>query len=205
MIQLALLIFLHVNFSQNAYGKADDAIEVIPHIPEVLLPSIDNNNPSQASDIDEEAQAETDNHIIEEQEITNSAIFNNNADANGSILHRQGVQKKPNHIYQNENWQAIHSANFCFLDKVTGKTIETKLKIGEEFKFQKLRVILHYAAKSKPFASTNICVFIEIFEEQQNKEWLRYFSGWIFAANLSLSALNHPVYDVWPIDPRFPY
>jgi hypothetical protein len=34
------------------------------------------------------------------------------------------------------------------------------------------------------------------------EEGTRLFSGWMFASNPALNALDHPVYDVWVIDCR---
>ena len=39
--------------------------------------------------------------------------------------------------------------------------------------------------------------FLEIFQLTDGKEKQKVFSGWMFASSPALSALDHPVYDIW--------
>jgi hypothetical protein len=45
-------------------------------------------------------------------------------------------------------------------------------------------------------------VFLQIDEIQRGEDPKRLFSGWMFASSPALSALEHPVYDVWAVDCR---
>lgn len=42
----------------------------------------------------------------------------------------------------------------------------------------------------------SIC-FIEIYDNKPGQQRQQVFSGWMFASNPALSALEHPVYDIW--------
>ena len=42
--------------------------------------------------------------------------------------------------------------------------------------------------------------FLEIQEAHPDEAVEALFSGWMFASSPALSALEHPVYDVWVID-----
>ena len=43
-------------------------------------------------------------------------------------------------------------------------------------------------------------VFLEIFEIRPDKDPTPLFRGWMFASSPALSALEHPVYDVWVLE-----
>ena len=45
-----------------------------------------------------------------------------------------------------------------------------------------------------------IDAFVEVDEITLDRKIRRIFSGWMFASSPGLSALEHPVYDLWLID-----
>ena len=43
--------------------------------------------------------------------------------------------------------------------------------------------------------------FLQIWERKPHEDQSKWvFSGWMFSSNPALSAMDHPVYDVWVID-----
>ena len=94
------------------------------------------------------------------------------------------------------------------LDKVTARTEDFEIRIGEEFQFGSLTILPRYCRQRPPEETPEIFVFVEIFERRaedgslSDDERQRIFSGWMFASNPALNPLEHPVYDVWPIDCR---
>ena len=143
---------------------------------------------------DSKPQAPSSQHIILE-----------NPQSHSKILNSMDSKHPTGNKVENTTWIKINNASFRCLDKITGQVKNFKLKVGEELHFKTFRVILHFAAKSKKFAPIDIAVFLEVFEENKNGEWSRYFSGWMFASHPNAAALVHPIYDIWPIDNRLPY
>lgn len=93
------------------------------------------------------------------------------------------------------------------LDKVTARTRDFEAPIGEEVRFGALAITVQYCRKRPPEEPPEVFAFVEVedrrtdgFGEEVDGE--RIFSGWMFASNPALNALEHPVYDVWVIDCR---
>ena len=93
------------------------------------------------------------------------------------------------------------------LDKVTARTRDFEAPIGEEVRFGALSITVPYCRKRPPEEPPEVYAFLE-FEDRRTDgfgvqaEGELMFSGWMFASNPALNALEHPVYDVWVIDCR---
>lgn len=83
------------------------------------------------------------------------------------------------------------------LDKVTGKVFSIKVKIDQAVKFGSLTVVPRVCHKNPPEESPESTAFIEIWEQPLKGDLALIFSRWMFASTPSLSALDHPVYDIW--------
>lgn len=94
------------------------------------------------------------------------------------------------------------------LDKVTARTEDFEIRIGEEYEFGSLLILPRYCRRRPPEETPETFLFVEIFEQRLDDGSLavdrgdRIFSGWMMASNPALNPLEHPVYDVWPIDCR---
>ncbi len=83
------------------------------------------------------------------------------------------------------------------LDKVTARTSTIKIKVGETVKIGTLKVRAIRAWVSNPEEIPESKVFFEITEKKE--EVTEVFKGWMFSSSPSISALEHPVYDIWVI------
>ena len=93
------------------------------------------------------------------------------------------------------------------LDKVTARTRDFEAPIGEEVEFGALGVTVQYCRKRPPEEPPEVFAFVQVNDRRTDgfgveTEGERIFSGWMFASNPALNALEHPVYDVWVIDCR---
>ena len=86
------------------------------------------------------------------------------------------------------------------LDKVTARTSDVTLKVGETIKIGTLMVRAIRAWTSNPSEIPESKVFFEITEIKTGQPFKMVFNGWMFASNPSVSALEHPVYDIWVKD-----
>ena len=86
------------------------------------------------------------------------------------------------------------------LDKITARTTVLRLPMGEEVAYGTLRITARACLTTPPTEPPESAVFLEILVADPGRETERPFTGWMFASSPSLSALEHPVYDVWPIE-----
>jgi len=86
------------------------------------------------------------------------------------------------------------------LEKVTARITDLEAPIDEVVVFHSLAIKVRTCNKRPPEETPETSVFIEIDERRPTGETIRLFSGWMFASSPGLSALEHPVYDVWVID-----
>lgn len=86
------------------------------------------------------------------------------------------------------------------LDKITAESRTFDLNIGKTVAFGSLRIRPMTCKKSPPIEEPESASFLQIWEKtpEMKDEWV--FSGWMFASSPSLSAMEHPVYDVWVVD-----
>jgi hypothetical protein len=83
------------------------------------------------------------------------------------------------------------------LDKVTGKVITIEAEINKPKEFGTLSIIPRFCQKAAPEDSLESTAFLEIFEKKPTNQGNLIFQGWMFASYPAVSALEHPVYDVW--------
>ena len=93
------------------------------------------------------------------------------------------------------------------LDKVTARTRDFEAPIGEDVQFGALSITVAYCRKRPPEEPPEVYAFLEVEDRRTDgfgvqAEGELMFSGWMFASNPALNALEHSVYDVWVIDCR---
>ncbi|MBY0564668.1 MAG: DUF2155 domain-containing protein [Hyphomonadaceae bacterium] len=93
------------------------------------------------------------------------------------------------------------------LDKVTGHASDYTLTIGRPARVGSLEVIARACSKSAPEETPEVRIYVEVFDqpparEGQESPRREVFHGWLFASSPSLSALDHPTYDIWALDCR---
>ncbi len=86
------------------------------------------------------------------------------------------------------------------LDKITARISLIEAPIGEFVRFGTLNIVARTCHKQPPEEPPETAAFLEIEEVRPGFERTRLFSGWMFASSPALSALEHPVYDVWVTD-----
>ena len=87
------------------------------------------------------------------------------------------------------------------LDKITARITTFDAPIDEPVRFGALEIVARDCTKRPPEEPPEVTVFLEIAEiGQPGGERTPLFAGWMFASSPAISALEHPVYDVWAID-----
>jgi hypothetical protein len=93
------------------------------------------------------------------------------------------------------------------LDKVTARTRDFEVNIGETVQFGALSVTARYCRKRPPEETPETYAFLQINDRRTDgfgvdMEGEQIFSGWMFASRPAQNPLEHPVYDVWVLDCR---
>lgn len=83
------------------------------------------------------------------------------------------------------------------LDKATARTTTLSLGVGETVSFGSLRITLRTCRENPPTEPPESAAFLEVVEVRPDEQPVPAFSGWMFASSPALSAMEHPVYDVW--------
>jgi len=95
------------------------------------------------------------------------------------------------------------------LDKVTATTQDFTVKIGDVLTYGSLSVDVKHCEKKPPEDVPETYAFLQIYDGRldgagEAAEPIRLFSGWMLASKPAISALDHPVYDVWVLDCKIP-
>ena len=86
------------------------------------------------------------------------------------------------------------------MDKVTARVSTIEAPVGEVVKFGALEIIARNCDKRPPEETPESAAFLDIWEMHQGEPVVSLFRGWMFASSPALSAMEHPVYDVWVLD-----
>ena len=86
------------------------------------------------------------------------------------------------------------------LDKVTARVHTFQAPLGSVVRFGTLEIIAHQCDKRPPEETPESAAFLDVSEVRQGEPTQSLFRGWMFASSPALSALEHPVYDVWVLD-----
>jgi hypothetical protein len=86
------------------------------------------------------------------------------------------------------------------LDKVAARTTTLYVPVGESIRFGTLQILADVCDKRPPEETPESAAFLEIVEQQPGKPAADVFRGWMFASSPGLSAMQHPVYDLWVLD-----
>ena len=88
-------------------------------------------------------------------------------------------------------------AEFVGLDKITGQITPFDVYIDETVQFGALQITPRVCNTSDSLESQRTTTFVEVEEITLERDMRRLFTGWMFADDPGLSAVDHAVYDVW--------
>lgn len=83
------------------------------------------------------------------------------------------------------------------LDKITARVEAFDIPIERPFKFGTLIIAVHACKVTPPEDTPEAAAFVEVGEIKPGEAEASVFRGWMFASSPALSAMEHPVYDLW--------
>ena len=88
--------------------------------------------------------------------------------------------------------------NIVALDKITAKTSNISISIGETKKFGLLEIKAVKCGKINSANQSGEAAYIQVKDLSDNQdEKVFVFNGWTFSSSPSLRPVDHPVYDLW--------
>ena len=127
---------------------------------------------------------EEDKDELEKIEKDNVNLYNNENELEKSTT------KKSNKVY----------VNLKALDKITAKTSDLRLAVGEKKFFGSLEVkaLKCQISENNNSNSIDTVAYLQVKDlstKDNNQVFL--FNGWTFASSPTLKSIDHPVYDLW--------
>jgi len=93
-----------------------------------------------------------------------------------------------------------NSVEIKILDKVSSKTSQLSLNIGEETKFENLIIKILKCKNSEFDDNPEITAYMQVQDITiKNNDKVFVFNGWTFSSSPSITLFDHPVYDIWLI------
>ena len=125
---------------------------------------------------------EEDKDELEKVEESNNNL-NNNQD-----ISKETKSEKNNKIY----------INLKALDKITAKTSDFRLAVGEKKFFGPLeiKVLRCQFSDNNGFSDTVAYLQVKDLSAKDNDQ-VFLFNGWTFASSPTLHSIDHPIYDLW--------
>ena len=89
-------------------------------------------------------------------------------------------------------------AELNILDKVSSKTSNIKVEIGEELIFQNLVISVLKCRNSQFDDDPEVTAYMQVRDlKNKDKDKVFIFNDWTFASSPSIRPFDHPVYDIW--------
>ncbi len=113
-----------------------------------------------------------------------------------NTLNKENYSLKEKKI--NETGNKLTRVNIVALDKITAKTSDISLLLGEEKRFGLLKIKALKCGNVESQPSQEQAAYIQVKDLSDNlSNQVFVFNGWTFSSNTTLNPLDHPVYDLW--------
>ena len=89
-----------------------------------------------------------------------------------------------------------------WLDKVTARVDTIVIPVNKSVRVQTLEIIVRACLERPPEEPPESAAFLDVSEVKPGEPTAEVFRGWMFASSPALSAMEHPVYDLWVLDCR---
>ena len=88
--------------------------------------------------------------------------------------------------------------NMKALDKITAKTSEIRLAIGEKKFFGSLEIKALKCQLSEHGEFTDAVAYLQVKDlSSKDNNQVFLFNGWTFSSSPTLRSIDHPIYDLW--------
>ena len=100
-------------------------------------------------------------------------------------------------VHTNENIEGLKT-NIKILDKISSKNELIKLTNNEELIYKDLSIKSMKCTNSEFDDNPEITAYIQVRDlNNDKKDDVFIFNGWMFSSSPSITPFDHPVYDIW--------
>lgn len=93
--------------------------------------------------------------------------------------------------------RSYDNGKIIVLNKITATSKELNLKRGESKYFGNIRITLHKCTQNlDPYNEDNYMLFT-VTEHKIDEDPISIFQGWLFSSSISISSLEHPIYEIF--------
>lgn len=173
---LRLIILMLVLIAFNSFAESEEKEEMSD---QDIISILGNEDPGEEEELKEnintQDKAQVDQALSKEIQ---------------SLNEQQKIDKNDNQA----NFKNF--AQIRILNKITTKSEEIKISKDKINSSGKLLITMPYCWQSPSNLETENKAFLEIFEQMDNNQQVKIFSGWLFSSSPSISAVQHPIYDI---------
>ncbi len=101
---------------------------------------------------------------------------------------------------QSVNWVDNAVAILQGLDKITARISTVEAPLETPVRFGALEITVRACRKRPPEEPPETAAFLDVRDLRVADTPRPVFRGWMFSSSPALSAIEHPVYDVWIVD-----
>ena len=85
------------------------------------------------------------------------------------------------------------------LDKMTARVEQMEAVVEKPLQFGSLTITAHACRSTPPEEAPESAAYFDVSETTKAGTNVPVFHGWMFASSPALSAMEHPIYDLWVI------
>lgn len=94
-------------------------------------------------------------------------------------------------------FEKFNKARLIGLNKITAQSTEIILSINEQKYFGNIEIVMHKCLKNTDPYLLDSNVLLTIHEHKIDSDPSLVFQGWLSSYNISISTLQHPVYELF--------
>ncbi len=83
------------------------------------------------------------------------------------------------------------------MEKITARMTTIDVPVGQTVEFGTVQITPRVCYENPPTEPPESASFLEISDHPVSRDAYQVFNGWMFASSPALSAMDHPIYDVW--------
>ena len=139
---------------------------------------------------------------LAEDKVSSSPLINLNElkpsfeeveDSNNETISNEVIKNKKKILPKNN----LSSAKFIGLDKITAKTSEIVINLGEIKKFGPLEIKVLKCGKINSDNKNDSVAYLQVKDMSENQnEKVFIFNGWTFASDPTIAPFDHAIYDL---------
>ena len=136
-----------------------------------------------------------------EDKIISTPLINlENLEPSFELEEKNIKESTPNNIFLNKKTIKENNSSFVKLiglDKITAKTTEINLNLGELKRFGPLEIKVLKCGKINSKNSSNNVAYLQVKDSTKNEnEKVFIFNGWTFSSDPTLTPFDHAIYDL---------